>query len=294
MKCIHTKKQTKALTSLTRMTLSLQRWSPWLWQNLCCLTSTAGVNMVNKEETFSKNEIVLGEKSVSFTNGDTVQLLHNKVKFAGYEEGFIFELVYGNRIDGVYGEETPTPGKYHFMIVKTFYFPTTKRDEAVKAFEAFSKAGVNWQPPTFYSLDDCLTKEGYAVIPVQLQTTTHRETLKCELKQRFVLYKTFLDKWGGADSKAINHGAIRCAELFIEVLPSWLPIPSVTIDKDGAILMFATLPGGYYEFTFTDLTTCVFFSRSIKGKEIYDNKVTSCNWIDDWFNINLKSFVMPQ
>jgi len=79
---------------------------------------------------------ILNSDHAEFTcpNGDKLTLDRDLCHLYGKPPAVVWSLTYGERVEGNYGEDEPTPGVYHFMATSTEYFASHHGMVAIQAF----------------------------------------------------------------------------------------------------------------------------------------------------------------
>lgn len=232
----------------------------------------------------------------TFPNGDILTLTHTEVKFYGYKQGYLYELSYGERCEGSYGEDVPTPADYYFMATDTEYYPSANQAEVVTAFVERSTNVVN-RTTKSHHLDDCLEREDKtskeetpgglgALLREKLRQTD--EDRIASLLKRLAVYATYKDNWGGEEEKEVNAGAVSNAKKFVLQFPDNVELPSIAVGANGYVMLYGDLSFGYWEVVFTSETNTSFFSRKITGAESFKENLQLEEVTPKWFSENIE------
>lgn len=102
----------------------------------------------------------------TFSNGDQLSLELKDSQFAGYKKAPYYELVYGERHEGEYGDDVATEGKHHFMATGTEYFAKSDVNMAITAFGLRVDSSTPAKATTMgKSVDDVLERDLESSIP---------------------------------------------------------------------------------------------------------------------------------
>lgn len=121
------------------------------------------------------------------------------------------------------------------------------------------------------------------------QLVNARELLKSETKA----YSLFEAGWDEEGSQPPSKIAMTQALIFIDSLPSRLPLPRPMLSSNGELSLYWDLDGGYAELSFETNGQISFFSRALNGQEKFLDSVSLLLLDNKWLWDSVGKFDAP-